>query len=255
MTNKEDDNEAIEKCDVFGAFARGVASVLGKGCWDILRHDVIRRTTNLAISKSVVLHETGVSMKLRSGAIEFHRLIYVLATYGKTLADLPDRFPARSALRLSGIRFLAFHNMKQDTSKSSRISFENIVTEFPLWEFFIAIEIAKEIAHWRLLSVRSAVAKTTSNSSDTLSSEISQKTMELEVAATRSMQEYNKSLVAAFGPRFEDKEMRKDLEPLKRTDVWDLLPSAQRIIDANRLLLAWLDRNVIKDHSVWQATE
>jgi len=255
MKNKKNDNEAIEKCEVFVAFARGVASVLGKGCWDILRHDVIRRTTNLALSKSVVLHESGVSIKLRSGAIEFHRLIYVLATYGKTLANLPDRFPARSVLRQSGIRFLAFQNMKRDASNSSHVSFENIVTEFPLWEFFLAVEIAKEIAKWRLLNVRSGIAEATSKPNDTLSSEISREIMGLEVAATRSMHEYNKSLVAAFGPRFEDKEMRADLEPLKRAKVWELLPSAQRIIDAEHLLLAWLDGKVIKDHSVWQPTQ
>ena len=254
MAKKDEESEKNDLCDAFEAFARGVASVIGKGCWDKFRHDIVRRSTNKELSKSVVVDESGVSLKISSGTIEFHRLIYVLATYEATFADLPGRFPARKALQLSGIRFLTFRHWKRHASNRDRTNFEKIASEFPLWKFLLSNNIATDIRAWRVLHNREEAAKTVLNHDDALSTEISLKVKQLEEVTKASLVEYKKNLVEAFGTRFEDKELKVDLDDLARSDVWPLLPWAQFIIEANSSLLTLLS-NVIEDHSVWRQSE
>ena len=243
---------AHQRHEVFEAFAGGVAAVIGKACWERLEHDVIRRSNLAHLSAAVIADPSGVSRKMNTGKMEFHRLIYVLATYEKNFASLPDQFPPRSALKLNGTRHLAYLQRRMSATTASIMKPEAIVEQFPLWSFFVANEMAMNLTRWVALLRQKRDPRATDAQRERHENELAVAIVECEENAGSAMTTYADSLRPAFGSRYEDAELQKARRPLKADDMQDMLKWAENILDADAILENWMKNLDDKVHLIWQ---
>lgn len=248
-------NPAKHRNEVFNAFAGGVAAVIGKACWERLEHDVIRRSNLTQLGAVVVVDKSGVSRKIKTGTMEFHRLIYVLATYEKNFASLPEQFPPRSALKWNGTRHLAYLQRKLRAATKSTLKPEAIVEQFPLWNFFVANEIAMNLSKWVALLGCKSDPRATAAQREIRDNELLAAIANCEQSARHAMATYADSLRPAFGLQYDDAELRKTIRSLNADDMPDMLKWAECILDANIILECWVKNLNDKVHLVWQESK
>ena len=236
----------------FDAFASGVAAVVGKACWERLQYDVLRRTNQEQIGEAVVLNRSGVNRGMNTGRMEFHRLIYVLAAFDKDFSSLPEQFPPRAVLKLGGTRFLAYRRRRISAKTGERTRFEDITEQFPIRNFFIANEVARNMTTWAPLLSEIQCSREPALQGKPLSKKLLAAIAECEESAGIAMSAYADGLRLAFGMRYEDVELRKVRKPLSVTDMPEMLDWAICIRDATTELESWLKDPIHRDHLVWQ---
>jgi hypothetical protein len=240
---------ARRRKDVIEAFAMGVSAVIGKACWDCLEFDVVRRTNQKQLAAAVALDKSQVSRQSRSGTIEFHRLIYVLTTHGKTLGSLPTEFPVRSALKLSGIRYLAYRCPWEVTSKKP--TYQDILDTFSLWDFFVANEIGKHSSMWIELSLANRQYDNSTRDHMSKDHRMSEALAELKKNASATLDDYITTIKRAFGTRYEDSELRSCDLSIHEGTIPRLLPWTEKIREADRQLYEWVTDKQNSDHVTW----
>lgn len=129
---------------------------------------------------------------------------------------------------------------------------EDIVEQFPLWNFFVANEIAMNLTTWVALLRQKSGPRATAMQGETHSNELLAAIVKCEENAGRTMENYVESLRHAFGVRYEDIELRDASRPLNATDMFAMLQWAESIRDAYAVLECWLKDSDHKDHLVWK---
>lgn len=176
----------------------------------------------------------------------------MLATYDKNFSNLPDQFPARIILKLSGLRYLAYRQRRLSVTVGEKMAFEDITEQFPFRSFFLASEVARNMQRWTplLTEIRRSVATATHGKPH--SQELLAAITECEDSAGRAIRIYADSLRLAFGVRYDDVELRKERIPLSALEMPEILMWATCIRNASTELNCWLTDHAHNDHLVWQ---